>query len=87
MIGVITVSDILRFLGYGEFHGVNAEEVLSERVENIMSKDVITVGIDHDIADISKIVRETGIGGFPVVKDEKLIGLVTISDVIKAVYG
>ncbi|MEA3254500.1 MAG: CBS domain-containing protein [Candidatus Altiarchaeota archaeon] len=87
VIGIITVFDILKFLGYGEFHGVNAEDVLSERVEKIMSKEVITVTKDQDLANVSKLVKETGIGGFPVVEGDKLIGIITTSDVIKAIYG
>lgn len=87
LIGIITVFDILKFLGYGEFCGVKAEDVLSERVEKIMSKEVITVSRDQDLADVSKLVKETGIGGFPVVEDGKLIGIVTTSDVIRAIYA
>jgi CBS domain-containing protein len=86
LIGVVTVFDILGFLGYGEFRHTDAEEALSERVEEIMSTELITVGEDQDLSGVARLVKDTGIGGFPVVDKGKLVGLVTISDIIKAVY-
>jgi CBS domain-containing protein len=87
LIGIVTVFDILKFLEYGEFKGDNAEEVLSERVEKIMEKDVIAVTPEQDLAEVSTLVKKTGKGGFPVVEKEKLIGLITTSDIIRGVYG
>ncbi|RLI92486.1 MAG: CBS domain-containing protein [Candidatus Altiarchaeales archaeon] len=85
--GIVTVFDVLKFLGYGEFKGINAEEVLSNtRVEEIMEKRVISVDPDQDLALIPKLVKETNIGGFPVVEDGKILGIITTSDVIRKVY-
>ncbi len=86
LIGVVTVFDILNFLGYGEFGGVDAEEILSTRVEKIMSKDVVTLGPGQDIADVSKLVKTTNIGGFPVVENNRLLGIITTSDIIREIY-
>ena len=86
LIGVVTVFDVLEFLGYGEFQHSDAEEAFSERVDEIMSKEIITVTEDQDLSDVAKLVRETGIGGFPVVEKGCLAGIVTISDIIHAVY-
>ncbi len=87
LIGVVTVFDVLEFLGYGEFQHTDAEEAFSERVDEIVSRDVITVTGDQDLSDVARLVDETGIGGFPVVDKGCLTGIVTISDVIRAVYG
>ena len=86
LIGVVTVFDILEFLGYGEFRHTDAEEALSETVEEVMSTELVTVGEDQDLSEVAALVKDTGIGGFPVVDRGKLVGLVTISDIIKAVY-
>ena len=86
LVGVVTVFDVLEFLGYGEFHGTDAEEALSERVEEIMISEAVTVEGSQDLGEVAKLVKETGIGGFPVVKDGCVVGVVTISDLIKAVY-
>jgi CBS domain-containing protein len=84
--GVVTVFDVLEFLGYGEFHHTDAEEAFSERVDEIMSRDVITLTEDQDLSDVVRLVKETGIGGFPVVEKGCMVGIVTTSDVIRAVY-
>lgn len=86
LIGIVTVFDVLKFLEYGEFKGVDADEVLSERVEKIMESDVITVMKDHDIGETSALVKKTGIGGFPVLEKNKLIGIITTSDIIRGIY-
>ncbi|MEM2918307.1 MAG: CBS domain-containing protein [Candidatus Altiarchaeota archaeon] len=86
LIGIVTVFDVLKFLEYGEFKGVDADEVLSERVEKIMESDVITVRKDQDIGEISALVKNTGIGGFPVLEKNKLIGIITTSDIIRGIY-
>jgi len=87
LVGVVTVFDILEFIGYGEFKHADAEEALSERVEEIMRKDVVSVDQDQDIASVAGLIESSGIGGFPVVEGDKLIGIITSSDVIKAAYG
>lgn len=88
--GVVTVFDVLQFLGYGEFDSKlqNADEVLSKtRVSNIMEEEVVTVKPDQDLAEVPKLVKETGLGGFPVIEDNKLVGIVTISDAINSIYS
>lgn len=86
IIGIITVFDILNFLGYGEFRGVDAEEILSTRAGEIMSKNVVSLRPEQDIAEVSKLVKTTGMGGFPVVGKGGLLGIITTSDVIREVY-
>lgn len=87
LIGIVTVFDVLKFLGYGEFRDTEPERVLETRVERIMEKDIIAVKADDDLAKVSNLVKETGLGGFPVVENETLVGIVTTSDVIRKVYG
>ncbi|ODS35931.1 MAG: hypothetical protein A7316_10510 [Candidatus Altiarchaeales archaeon WOR_SM1_86-2] len=87
VIGIITVFDILEFLSKGEFKSIMAEDVLSTRVEEIMKEDVIKITTDRDLGDVLALIKERGYGGFPVVDDDnRLMGMVTITDVIKAAY-
>ncbi|RLI94021.1 MAG: CBS domain-containing protein [Candidatus Altiarchaeales archaeon] len=90
LVGIVTVFDVLKFIGYGEFKGVrgsSVEEILDERVERIMEKDVVTVSPDQDIAEVSTLIKKTGYGGFPVIEDAMLIGIITSSDVIRSIYS
>jgi len=89
IVGIVTVFDVLKFIGYGEFgdKGIYAEDILSNaKVGDIMEKNVITVNPDQDLADISRLVEDTNIGGFPVVEDNTLLGIITTSDIIRGIY-
>ncbi|MCX6694921.1 MAG: CBS domain-containing protein [Candidatus Altiarchaeota archaeon] len=86
LLGVVTVLDVLGFLGMGSFKGVNAEENLDTKVEEIMESNVISVGSDDDLGVVCGMVRDTGYGGFPVAGDDNLYGIVTITDVLRWVY-
>lgn len=86
IIGIVTQFDLLRVLTKGEFKGVFAEETLSVRVSDIMEKEVISVRPEQDLAEIVAMVKETGLGGFPVMEDGKPLGIVTTMDVIRHIY-
>lgn len=84
--GIISVMDVLKFLKEGEFKSVMSEDVLSETVDKIM-KQPIVVFPDTDLDSIVTKMKEMNFGGFPVVEDGKLVGIITTTDVIKAFYG
>lgn len=92
LIGVVTVFDVLEFLGYGEFKDLEvqgkykAEDILDEKVEKIMEEEVLSVSKDQDLAEICNMIRETGVGGFPVAENDELKGIITTSDVIREIY-
>ncbi|ODS42065.1 MAG: hypothetical protein MSIBF_01600 [Candidatus Altiarchaeales archaeon IMC4] len=85
LIGVVTVFDVLEFIGEGKFKSIDAEKALSTRVDEIMEKNVMSVSPDTDIAEVSRLVTKTGIGGFPVIENERLLGIITTSDIIRGV--
>ncbi|MBF0217555.1 MAG: CBS domain-containing protein [Candidatus Omnitrophica bacterium] len=53
-------------------------------VKDIMTRNVITVGPDTSLMDVSKLLLEKRISGIPVVNpDGKLVGIITLSDMLK----
>ncbi|EEG77153.1 CBS and ACT domain-containing protein [Dethiobacter alkaliphilus] len=54
-------------------------------VQDIMTKDVISVGPDTPIDDAALLMRTNKIGGLPVVKEEQVVGIVTETDIFSAV--
>ena len=54
------------------------------RVEEIINPQVITAPPDMPLREAAKLMQERKIGCLPVVKDGKLIGIVTTSDVLSA---
>lgn len=54
------------------------------RVKDVMDRDFMAISPSTKFSEISKTVREEKIKRFPVVENEKLIGLITETDIIEA---
>lgn len=57
------------------------------RVDEIMTRDVITVSPRDSVADCMELMTEHHIRHLPVFDDETLGGIVSIGDVVKGVIG
>ncbi|OPX99103.1 MAG: Hypoxic response protein 1 [Syntrophorhabdus sp. PtaU1.Bin002] len=53
-------------------------------VKDIMTKAVITITSDTYVLDAERIMEQNRINRLPIVDDEKLVGIVTKNDVLKA---
>ena len=71
MVGVITETDLM---------GKQQEDL---KVNDIMTKSVISVDIDTPIEEISKILIDKVIRRVPVTQDGKLVGVVSRGDLMK----
>lgn len=54
-------------------------------VRNVMHKDVVTIRPNLSLREASKIMSKFGIGSLVVVEDENLVGIITSTDIIKAI--
>lgn len=55
--------------------------MLNKKVKDIMTTDVITTTSDVDVVNAFEKLMEYKISSLPVVEDEKLIGIITATDV------
>jgi CBS domain-containing protein len=53
------------------------------KVRNFMTPDVVSVEIPGNRDDVLKILKRTGISGVPVLKDGKLVGIITRKDMLR----
>ncbi len=60
------------------------KKVGEAKVKNAMTKKVITVSPEEDVSKAAKLMREKRINRLPVVDNEKLVGIVTRGDLLKA---
>lgn len=59
-------------------------ELISKvRVERIMTRDVVTITEDTPIEEAARVMADCKISGLPVMRDTKLVGLITETDVFK----
>ncbi len=70
VVGMITRTDLLR----------NREE---DQIALVMSRNPITVSPDSTLVEAAKLLLDHGIRRLPVVEDKKLVGIITIADIIK----
>jgi predicted transcriptional regulator len=89
IVGIVTATDILEFLGKNSAfeHMItnSAEEVLNTTITEIMEPEVISVTPVTRLGDVCDIMEEKDIGGLPVVKEDQLRGIITESDILRAI--
>ena len=88
LVGMITSKDLMRaFIDFRKkvpekYQKSQIKEVL---VEDIMSRNPRVVTKDVPITEVSKIMIETGYNGLPVVEDDKVIGIITQTDILRLI--
>ena len=89
LVGIITTMDIIRFFGTGEvfkyLKSGTMTQVLNTPALEIATKEIATIKPNADVGQAAKIMREKNIGALPVVKNEKLVGILTERDFFKII--
>ncbi|WP_174591642.1 CBS domain-containing protein [Methanocella conradii] len=89
--GIITATDIMRYLGKGEaFKKLvtgHVDEALSVPISGIMKGEIVTVGPDQDLGETARIMRQNKIGSLPVIRDNELVGIITERDILVSMRG
>jgi CBS domain-containing protein len=75
--GIISERDIVR-------EAARNEQVFSKAVNEIMTKEVIVGAPQDDLISVGNTMTEKRIRHLPIVDKGKLIGIVTLGDVVKA---
>jgi len=76
-VGILTDSDILEKV---ISKGKNPKKV---KVKDVMSSPLITISPDEELVEASRIMRKNVIKRIPVVKNGKLVGIITDNDIAK----
>ncbi len=77
--GILSIVDI--------FRNLKLDKIPSKKISEIMTTDVKTCSPKDSIAKVWLNMKEMGFSGFPVVKNDELIGMVTRRNIIKAGYA
>jgi CBS domain-containing protein len=76
IVGILTEGDVLRMLVKNKIMDIN-----QLKVEDTMTRWVITIGPDDTIKKAIELMMKYHIKKLPVVKNEKLVGIITASDI------
>jgi acetoin utilization protein AcuB len=86
MIGIVSEHDLLNAspssattLSVWEMHYL----ISKVKVKNVMSKKVITVSRNTPIEEAARIMADKKIGGMPVVDGDRVVGIITETDLFK----
>ncbi len=75
--GIFSERDLVRAIA------ASGESALNDLVREHMTKDVVTCARDDTVADLMSKMTEGRFRHLPVVEDGKLIGIISIGDVVK----
>jgi CBS domain-containing protein len=78
LLGFVTVEDVI--------HGAVMERWGNTRVEEIMTKKPFVIEEDESIGAVLSLFRGEGISHVPIVRDGKLVGIVSIYDIIESIF-
>lgn len=86
LVGIVVEKDLLyaspspaTSLSVFEIHGLLAKL----KIKDVMTKRVITVGEDCPLEEAARIMVDHKIGSLPVLRDKKVVGIITETDVFK----
>lgn len=76
--GILSERDIVREIGS------RGPKCLSDLVDDMMTKELVTCSLNDDAVQILEKMTEGRFRHMPVVEAGKLVGLITLGDVVKA---
>jgi acetoin utilization protein AcuB len=85
LLGMVSATDIFRAFppNVNPFSAIPPTTQVSAMVKDIMSAPAITTEPEAPIEEVARIMREQKISALPVLRDGKLMGLITESDIFR----
>ena len=81
LVGIITARDLLRV------SATDGQDLESTPVSEVMTGKLVTGTPDDSISQTMGLLTEQRIRHLPILEDDKLVGLISIGDVVKAQYA
>jgi CBS domain-containing protein len=78
LVGMFSERDVVRALA------TSGEKALDQKVADLMSREVVTCTLATDLNELMTTMTERRFRHVPVVEDDRLLGLISIGDVVKA---
>jgi len=87
LVGIVTIEDLRQKIPYTIFamDAVKASDTLScMPINRVMSKNLITVSVDTALVEAAKLMIKNNISTLPILKNDKLVGVITEGDLFRA---
>ena len=79
LVGIITERDVLRLCARE-----HPQEIMQLTVGEVMTRDLVIGVPDDDIEYVMRVMTERRIRHLPILEEQKLVGIISIGDVVKA---
>lgn len=68
-----------------ERYNEEIKKITASKVDSIMEKSIVTISPDTEIEDVATLMIEKEVYYFPVVDKDKLVGVITKKDIVRAI--
>lgn len=91
LVGIVSDRDVFHHLSgltedfYLQTKGQNTSARLNELVGHIMQESVLTANASTDVRYIAQVLVEQHVGAMPIMEHDALVGIITRSDILRAV--
>lgn len=86
MVGIVSELDLLK-VSPSPATSLSVYEIpyllAKLKMKDVMTKDVMTVTEDTPLEEAARVMADNKIGGLPVMRDDKLVGIITETDLFK----
>jgi CBS domain-containing protein len=77
LLGILSERDIVKAIG------VSGAEALDRRVREIMTARIVTCSLNDGVDELMDMMTEGRFRHLPVVENDRLVGIISIGDVVK----
>ena len=88
LLGIVTASDIMRYLGSGEIFQKlmtgDVSDAFQVPLKTLILRDIIWTNSGIDIGEAAALMLKNKVGALPIIDDGELCGILTERDIIKA---
>jgi predicted transcriptional regulator len=88
LLGIVTASDIMRYLGSGEIFQKlmtgDVSDAFQVPLKSLILRDIVWTNSSIDIGEAAALMLKNKVGALPIIDDGELCGIITERDIIKA---
>ena len=81
---IVSIFDAVVYLESSEHFKEELHRMVATKVEDIYTKDLISILADTSLADIASIMTEKGIHYLPVIEEDRVAGVVTRHEILES---
>ncbi|MCK5848982.1 MAG: CBS domain-containing protein, partial [Caldisericia bacterium] len=84
---VVNKNKLVGILSRKDIERITDEKLLSRSVKSYMTKNVFWVSPESSLKEVENLIINKNIGRLPVIFNHKIVGILTRSDLLRALYG